>query len=261
MDLSQTINNYLDNPSMPIDPQWVEATAERYPFFTLPATLLLSRDNNLDSRQVEALTRRLALNVANPAILMEQLRPEAAGWINFYPQQPAAPKLSTDEAIDHFIDTYGKPDPNEEALLTKLIFNPTPDYAQLLSQEEEKSAPRPDTAPEGTQDALINNFIIKSREHQGHFPPVAETPEDDAARQDAPLTDGTPVNPPEDNGPAMLSESLAKIYIRQRRYAKAFEIIEGLSLKYPEKSIYFADQLRFLRKLMINQRHIDKKTN
>ena len=42
---------------------------------------------------------------------------------------------------------------------------------------------------------------------------------------------------PEDE---FLTESLAKIYIKQRRYAKALEIIRKLSLKYPEKSVYFA---------------------
>ncbi|MDE6378686.1 MAG: hypothetical protein K2K72_08075 [Duncaniella sp.] len=50
-----------------------------------------------------------------------------------------------------------------------------------------------------------------------------------------------------------LSESLAKIYIRQKRYDKAFEIIHTLSLNNPKKSSYFADQLRFLRKLMLNR--------
>ena len=48
----------------------------------------------------------------------------------------------------------------------------------------------------------------------------------------------------------MLSESLAKIYIKQRKYSKALEIIKTISLKFPEKSIYFADQIRFLQKLI-----------
>ncbi len=50
-----------------------------------------------------------------------------------------------------------------------------------------------------------------------------------------------------------LSEGFAKILIKNRNYSKALEIIEELNLKNPEKSIYFADQIRFLKKLIINQ--------
>lgn len=48
------------------------------------------------------------------------------------------------------------------------------------------------------------------------------------------------------------TETLAKIYIKQHRYDKALEIIEKLSLNYPKKNAYFADQIRFLEKLIIN---------
>ena len=48
------------------------------------------------------------------------------------------------------------------------------------------------------------------------------------------------------------TETLAKIYIKQKRYSKALEIIKKLSLKYPKKNAYFADQIRFLEKLIIN---------
>ncbi|MDE5903170.1 MAG: hypothetical protein K2H21_08145 [Muribaculaceae bacterium] len=41
--------------------------------------------------------------------------------------------------------------------------------------------------------------------------------------------------------------------IKNRKYAEALAIIEELNLKNPEKSIYFADQIRFLKKLIINQ--------
>lgn len=47
------------------------------------------------------------------------------------------------------------------------------------------------------------------------------------------------------------TETLAKIYIKQKRYDKALEILRSLSLKNPEKNIYFADQIRFLEKLLI----------
>ena len=54
----------------------------------------------------------------------------------------------------------------------------------------------------------------------------------------------------EDDG--YFTETLAKIYIKQQRYAKALEIIRRLSLKYPKKNAYFADQIRFLEKLVQN---------
>jgi hypothetical protein len=52
-----------------------------------------------------------------------------------------------------------------------------------------------------------------------------------------------------------LTETLAKIYVKQRRYVKALEIIRRLNLKNPKKSAYFADQMRFLEKLIINNKN------
>ncbi len=46
------------------------------------------------------------------------------------------------------------------------------------------------------------------------------------------------------------TETLAKIYIKQGRYSKALEIIKRLNLNYPKKSVYFADQIRFLERLI-----------
>ena len=50
------------------------------------------------------------------------------------------------------------------------------------------------------------------------------------------------------------TETLAKIYVKQRRYSKALKIIKKLNLKYPKKNSYFADQIRFLEKLIINEK-------
>ena len=54
---------------------------------------------------------------------------------------------------------------------------------------------------------------------------------------------------------AFFTETLARIYLKQRRYGKALEIIRSLYLNFPNKSIYFADQIRYLEKLVrINQK-------
>ena len=47
----------------------------------------------------------------------------------------------------------------------------------------------------------------------------------------------------------ILTETLASIYIKQKQYAKAIAIFKKLSLKYPEKSGYFAARMSDIEKL------------
>ena len=46
----------------------------------------------------------------------------------------------------------------------------------------------------------------------------------------------------------LVSETLAKIYIEQMLYHKAIDTYKKLSLKYPEKSGYFADLIQSIEK-------------
>lgn len=46
-----------------------------------------------------------------------------------------------------------------------------------------------------------------------------------------------------------LTETLAKIYLKQKNYDKAMKIYQKLSLKFPQKSIYFADQILQIKNL------------
>ncbi|MBN2524329.1 MAG: hypothetical protein JXB24_13740 [Bacteroidales bacterium] len=51
---------------------------------------------------------------------------------------------------------------------------------------------------------------------------------------------------------SFFTDTLAQIYIKQGHYAKAIFAYEKLSLKYPEKSAYFAGQISKIKKLINN---------
>jgi hypothetical protein len=48
---------------------------------------------------------------------------------------------------------------------------------------------------------------------------------------------------------ALMTETLARIYVEQKNYSKAIQSYKILSLKYPEKSGFFADQIQAVKEL------------
>jgi hypothetical protein len=49
---------------------------------------------------------------------------------------------------------------------------------------------------------------------------------------------------------ALMTETLAKVYLQQKKYDKAIQAYNILMLKYPEKSGFFADQIRAVKNLV-----------
>jgi len=249
-------------PLSPDEEQWLADFKSRYPFFNIPAaaggpTLL------------EAVTAP-----APEALARLKDEPEASRFDGFYPPEKRQETPSTDAAIEDFLNTYGHQSQEEDELLERLIFNPVPDYAQQLAIEEENSLPGSDDNPAGdsasvdpdSPQARINRFILSHRPSAVSSPPSSQSPAPSGEQADATkIVNTKTANPPARPQTAappdgLLSESLAKIYIKTHRYERAYEILNGLSLRFPEKSSYFADQLRFLQKLILNQRRIQLET-
>lgn len=88
------------------------------------------------------------------------------------------------------------------------------------------------------QDSLIKKFI----ETDPSIPKLT------AENTDSPEITAADTNPAQE----FLSETLAKIYVRQQLYDKAIATYLKLSLKYPEKSIYFANQIEKINEKLNN---------
>lgn len=56
------------------------------------------------------------------------------------------------------------------------------------------------------------------------------------------------------DGGGIFTETLARIYIKQGKYERAYQIIDRLYKQHPQKSAFYIDQLRFLEKLMLNEK-------
>ncbi|MDU1904425.1 MAG: hypothetical protein E6772_06530 [Dysgonomonas sp.] len=97
---------------------------------------------------------------------------------------------------------------------------------------------------------IIDRFIEKAENDDNlriHLEPVEETLSEEEL--DSTEYEGSPEDMENDY---FFTETLANIFIKQKKYERAYEIIKHLSLNYPEKNIYFADQLSFLEKLIKN---------
>jgi hypothetical protein len=148
--------------------------------------------------------------------------------------------------IDNFLESIPKEEESSESKKEKR--KPTPadaavDYVAYLLETEGDNREESDI-PEMKGQNLIDSFINTDKgriilsEEPLLTPPVVETVENSENVTDE----------------GYFTETLARIYIKQGRYSKALEIIRRLSLVYPKKNAYFADQIRFLEKLIINSK-------
>ena len=133
------------------------------------------------------------------------------------------------------------------------------DYTAYLLEETPVVDEPAEAMPKLKGHELIDNFIEKSEtDPVVYLKPLKE--EEKAKGSFFRWTNETgeeqtkqlKYNTVEEEDDSCFTETLAKIYVKQQRYSKALEIIKKLSLKYPKKNAYFADQIRFLEKLIIN---------
>ena len=218
-----------------------------YPYWQTVRLLMLQNLYLLHDPTFDEELRRAAIYITDRWVLFQMI--EAAHY-KLRTEEPVAKSQETSNRtlslIDNFLDSIPQEEDTHDTKKQKR--KPTPadaavDYvAYLLETEGDNNDDA--NIPEMKGQSLIDSFInndkgrITLSEAPLLTPPVDETPENSENATDE----------------GYFTETLARIYIKQGRYSKALEIIRRLSLVYPKKNAYFADQIRFLEKLIINSK-------
>ena len=229
-----------------------------YPYYQTARLLMLQNMYLMHESSFDDELRRAALYITDRKTLFNLVEAahyhiktasekaqEAAAEANAKKQQ--ADSNRTLSIINHYLDSVPEHDDDTDDKNSK----PTPadaavDYvAYLLKTESEEEKKAAENGPQMKGQNLIDDFINKDGgkiqlQEQPTFKPEVENDTEDSQNE-------------YDEG--YFTETLAKIYIKQGRYAKALEIIQRLNLNYPKKNAYFADQIRFLKKLILNNKN------
>lgn len=228
-----------------------------YPYFQTVRLLMLKNLYLLHDPSFDEELRKAAIYITDRRTLFNMV--EAAHYKLAHTEQEQQDKSKqkksdvdtpsrTISLIDNFLETI----PQEQADDTSqkkrkpTAADAAVDYVAYLMETEDSEG-----VADGEQDvpllkgqSLIDTFIendkgkIVLNETPQYKPQLDNTTDDEQLG-----------NHNEEN---YFTETLSRIYIKQGRYDKALEIIKRLDLNNPKKNTYFADQIRFLEKLIIN---------
>ena len=108
----------------------------------------------------------------------------------------------------------------------------------IVREETQQPQPQKATKEKEHKYDLIEKFINEK--------PKIKTLKNNTQQQNTPQEDSKPSN-------SLMTETLAKVYLQQKNYKKAIQAYKILILKNPEKSGFFADQIRAVEKLINTQ--------
>lgn len=210
----------------------------KFPYYTAYRLLLLQNLYLLHDQTFGEELRKSALFLPSRTslytLIEEKVTEDAEDTLQA--ETPKSIPASTDNLIDAYLEK-NKSDVAERNLKA----DSTTDYTGFLLNLDDAPSDEEDTSH---QDDLVDDFIDKSQKIK-----LKEKPEYSPQFLDTENEDSNVI------GEDYFTETLARIYIKQGRYEKAVEILNKLHLAYPQKNAYFADQIRFLEKLILNNKY------
>jgi hypothetical protein len=238
--------NLMENPALLSEKTLpgLKQLTEDYPYFSAARMLYLKNLALTEDLRLKIELKRMAVHVPDRLKLFLLL--EGDRYKRPVAPEPAETKRKGGqfELVEKFLSEKGLTE-DQASVMPAYAPASTIDYTYWLLTENPQ-AEAPSAARLHRQD-LIDTFLesdgVRLRRR-----PIGGTA-GNAGNEPNLTTSKTPENASAET--PYFTETLANIYIRQRRYEKALEIIRTLSLKYPEKNTYFAGQIRFLEKLII----------
>ena len=271
----QRLDEWINNPDLMGSDTLEELRSIilRYPYFQTAWLLYIKNLYLIKHPSFKDELRRGALYVADLSVLFYFVEGNSFSFPKSEYKE-SEKQVANDRTLD-LINRFLSEIPNDKGLSSELSIpvDSVMDYSSLLLLNSAENGRKEvdNTALPLKGQALIDDFIEKSESGMlssgnnmtdavGNGNEKDEFSEEDLVVIDDDNNAGQVDDAMEGNAEAAdetgddnyLTETLAKIYVKQQRYDKALEIIKKLNLKYPKKNAYFADQMRFLERLIIN---------
>ncbi|MCQ2225049.1 MAG: hypothetical protein MJZ14_04895 [Paludibacteraceae bacterium] len=216
---------------------------EQFPYSQTFRFLYLKGLKNVGDLRYEQELRKVSLYAMDRSSLHQLIlvEPEEPKVVSTPVVEPVKVELPVVEAVSTEVK---RQEPIERSNLrpASAIASIT-DITELLNELKPIEGEKPVKEMRGQ--SLIDDFISSRGENDESQSLKAEYVD-----EPAPILPESVDNQQEES--SCFTETLAKIYIKQKKFDKAIKIFRQLSLKNPEKSIYFADQIRFFERLIEN---------
>ena len=222
----------------------LQALTQEHPYFHIARILLLQALYKKHDPAYDETLRRTAILVPNrEAIfrLTEEPHYTQAEEHKRYEETTDDSESRTVSLIDNFLEAQTPVSPVSHPI------DAAQDYIGYLLQQESRQGTQRQEALPMNGGGVVEDFL--ENEH-GRI--VLDDNLEDEHNESQ--SDDSNVHENDENN-EILTEIMAGIYIKQGKYENAVKIIRQLSLKYPKKNRYFTDQIRFLEKLIINNKH------
>ena len=234
-----------------------------YPYYQTARLLMLKNLYLLHDPSFDEELRRAAIYISDRKVIFQMV--EAAHYqlksqnSNRHEAVEGKPKSDrTSSLIDHFLHSIPT-EAEEREKEPEEKRKPTPadaavDYvAYLMETETETEHEQPSRTI-----ALIDDFIeeggFKLHKDKDGDAASKDKASDKAEASAKPADAAVAADAADADGGGIFTETLARIYIKQGKYERAYQIIDRLYKQHPQKSAFYIDQLRFLEKLMLNEK-------